>query len=56
MQGQHLLPVSVAQLDVSPTGDQEVAGSTTARCVEIMKYFLVILSLPLIQEAVVSFW
>ena len=47
----------MAQLDVRPTGDQEVVGSTSARSTtffcgdSIMKYFLrVILSLPLIQE------
>ena len=47
---------SVAQLDVRPTGDQEVTGSTPA---EVNKSFeeidheifsTVILSLPLIQE------
>ena len=41
-----LLPASVAQLDVLPTGDQEVAGSIPARLATffrvdlIMKYFL----------------
>ena len=51
---------SVVQLDVHPTGDQEVAGSTPAKVSSIlswrliMKYFLVILSLPLIQEGQLS--
>ena len=40
------LPASVAQLDMRPTGDQEVAGSTPAKVGNIlswrliMKYFL----------------
>ena len=44
----------------SPTGDQGVAGSTPAEVGNIlswrliMKYFLVILSLPLIQEEQLS--
>ena len=50
------------QLYASPTGDQEVAGSTPAEVGNIlswrliMKYFLptVILSLPLIQEGQLS--
>ena len=52
----------MAQLDVPsrPTGDQEVAGSTPAKVSNIlswrliMKYFLVFLSLPLIQEGQLS--
>ena len=42
----HFLPAPVAQLDARPTGDQEVAGSTTAEVGNIlswsliMKYFL----------------
>ena len=49
-------PASVAQLDVCLTGDQEVVRETPARSGNIllwrliMKYFLVILSLLLIQE------
>ena len=45
--GQHLgLPASVAQLDARPTGDQELAGSTSTEVGNIlswrliMKYFL----------------
>ena len=45
------LPASVAQLDVRPTGDQEVAGSTPANH-EI--FSAVILSLPLIQVGQLS--
>ena len=47
-------------LDACPTGDQEVAGLTSAEVCNIllqrliMKYFLVILSLPLIQEGQLS--
>ena len=54
------MPTSVAQLDACPTGDQEVEGSTptglaTFFCGDlIMKYFPVILSLPLIQEVQLS--
>ena len=54
-------PASVAQLDVRPTGDQEVAGSTPAEVGNIllwrliMKYFsTVILFLRLIQEGQLS--
>ena len=49
-----------AQLDARPAGDQEVAGSTPAgwatffRGDLVMKYFLVILSLLLIQEGQLS--
>ena len=52
---------SVAQLDVRPTGDQEVAGSTPRRgrqhsFAEIDHEIIstVILSLPLIQEGQLS--
>ena len=51
---------SVAQLDVRPTGDQEVGGSTPAVWqhffVEIdhEMFSMVILSLPLIQEGQLS--
>ena len=54
------MPVSVAQLDARPTGDHEVAGSTSRRVGNIlslrliMKYFYVILSLPQAQEAQLS--
>ena len=54
-------PASVAQLDASPTGDQEVAGSTPAEVGNILSWRLimkifstVILSLPLIQEGQLS--
>ena len=53
-------PASVAQLDACPTEDQEVVGSTPAEVGNIlswrliMKYFLVILSLRLIQEGQLS--
>ena len=48
----------MAQLDARPTEDQEVTGSTHAKAVEIDHeiFSTVILSLPLIQEAVISFW
>ena len=42
----HIHPVSVAQLDAHPTGDQEVVGSTPSKVGNIlswrliMKYFL----------------
>ena len=54
------LPASVAQLDTRRTGGQEVAGSNPAKVGNIlswrliMKYFLVILSLLLIQEGQLS--
>ena len=50
----------LGDLDARPTGDQEVAGLTPARSATffqgdlIMKYFLVILSLRLIQEEQLS--
>ena len=53
-------PASMAQLDVRPTGDQEVAGSTPAEVGNIlsgsliMKYFLRPFSDS--NRAVVSFW
>ena len=59
---QHMLisrkqPASVAQLDGRPTSDQEVAGSTPAEVGNILSwgfdheiFFMVILSIPLIQE------
>ena len=49
-------PALVAQSDAVLNGDQEVAGSIPGGSANnlwnrlIMKYFLVILSLPLIQE------
>ena len=51
----------MVQLDACPTGDQEDLGSTPARLATlfcgdlIMKYFMVILSLPPIQEGRLSF-
>ena len=54
------MPASVTQLDARLTGDQEVVGSTFAISSTlfflrlIMKYFLVILSLPLIQGGQLS--
>ena len=54
------MPALVAQLDARPTGDQEVAGSTTVGLatffVEIDHeiFSMVILSLPLIQEGQLS--
>ena len=57
----HLLPASVAQLDACPTGDQEVAGSTLCWDSNILSwrfdheiFFMVILSLPLVQEGQLS--
>ena len=51
----------VAQLDVRPTGDQEVAGLTPAKVGNILSlrfdheiFSMVILSLPLIQEGHLS--
>ena len=52
----------MAQLDVHPTGDQEVAGSTPTRSATFFRgdlfdheiFSTVILSLPLIQEAQLS--
>ena len=45
----------VAQLDVHPTGDQEVAGSMTFFHGDwSWKFFMVILSLLLIQEGQLS--
>ena len=44
-----------AQLNVRPTGNQEVAGLTPAKLATFfMKYFLVILFLPLIQKGQLS--
>ena len=53
------LPASVAQLDMCPTGDQEVAGSTPAGSATFFRgyheiFSTVILSLPLIQEGQLS--
>ena len=54
------LPASVAQLDIRPTGNREVASSTPAgrqhSFVEIYHeiFSVVILSLPLIQEGQLS--
>ena len=57
------LPALVAQLDMRPTGDQEVAGSTptesaTFRRDLTMKYFLQSFYLPSTdsRRVVVSFW
>ena len=54
-------PVSVAQLDPHPTGDQEVASLTPAEVGNILSwrfdyeiFSTVILSLPLIQEGQLS--
>ena len=53
-----LLPASVAQLDVHPIGDQEVAGSTGRQHsfveVDYEIFSMVTLSLPLIQEGQLS--
>ena len=53
------ISASVTKLDASPTGDQEIAGSTPVASNIlwwrlIMKYFVVILSPPLIQEGQLS--
>ena len=54
-------PALVAQLDALPTGDQEVAGSTTAKVGNILLwrfdheiFSTFVLSLPLIQEGQLS--
>ena len=51
-------PAAVAQLDGRPTGDQEIAGSTSAEVGNILidheMFSTVILSLPLIQEGQLS--
>ena len=57
---QYLLPASVAQLDVCPTGDQEVAGSIPLGWqhsfmeIDHEIFSMIILSLPLIKEGQLS--
>ena len=53
------LPASVAQLDVCPTGDQQVVGLTPAESASFVEvdheiFSMVILSLSLIQEGQLS--
>ena len=54
------MPASVAQLDVRPSGDKEISGSTPAgrqdSIVEIMKYFLRSFYSADSRRAVVSVW
>ena len=48
------MPASMAQLDVCPTGDQEVVQHSFVDLIMKYMYFLVILSLLLIQEGQLS--
>ena len=48
------MPASMAQLDVCPTDDQEVVQHSFVDLIMKYMYFLVILSLLLIQEGQLS--